>query len=269
MDLDLQTYSIGGDSAVNRIAGFVESVKTTGRSHNRIMIVEVFGRYAGHTVFRGGAAADADCILIPEICVDFDVVYAHMKQVYMRRIRESDTSTGTYVIVVTEGLHDSEGARTSDESVAADAFGHKKLGGSGKYVRECLMKRIKVDPDMKRLFKEQGLFIEGMNEMPDIRESTPKYLIRSGTTSALDSNYGRDLGAGAVVLLTNDISGVTVTEVNDGTVRFASINSMIKQRHVNDQMITFYESLGICFGRKPEPYRESWQEITGKPWSYL
>ena len=58
MDLDLQTYSVGGDSAVNRIARFVQDAKTTGRTHRRIMITEVFGRYAGHTALRGGVAGD-------------------------------------------------------------------------------------------------------------------------------------------------------------------------------------------------------------------
>ena len=42
------------------------------------MIIEVFGRYAGHTAFRGGVAADAVCILIPEIPVDFDAVEAKL-----------------------------------------------------------------------------------------------------------------------------------------------------------------------------------------------
>jgi 6-phosphofructokinase 1 len=80
MDLDLQSYSVGGDSAVNRIAGYVDQLRTTGRSHNRIMIVEVFGRYAGHTALKGGVAADADCILIPEVPIDFDIIYEHMKK---------------------------------------------------------------------------------------------------------------------------------------------------------------------------------------------
>ena len=38
MDLDLNTYSVGGDSSVNRIANYIEEIKTTGRTHNRIMI---------------------------------------------------------------------------------------------------------------------------------------------------------------------------------------------------------------------------------------
>mgnify|MGYP002073544959 FL=1 len=49
MDLDLMTYSVGGDSTINRIAEAVRDLRTTGRTHNRIIVMEVFGRYAGHT----------------------------------------------------------------------------------------------------------------------------------------------------------------------------------------------------------------------------
>ena len=58
MDLDLQTYSVGADSTINKIAVYADELKTTGRTHNRVIVMEVFGRYAGHTAFRGGIAAD-------------------------------------------------------------------------------------------------------------------------------------------------------------------------------------------------------------------
>jgi len=61
MDLDLQTYSVGGDSTINRISKFTDELRTTGLTHNRALIIEVFGRYSGHTAFRGGLGADADC----------------------------------------------------------------------------------------------------------------------------------------------------------------------------------------------------------------
>jgi 6-phosphofructokinase 1 len=62
---------------------------------------------------------------------------------------------------------------------------------------------------------------------------------------------------------------VTVINIDNGSVRYASIKSVIKQRTVNEQTIALYEALGICFGRKPEPYRESWQEVSGRPWSHI
>jgi 6-phosphofructokinase 1 len=269
MDLDLNTYSVGGDSAVNRIANYIEEIKTTGHTHNRIMILEVFGRYAGHTTFRGGVAGDADCILIPEIPVDFEIVYRHCRKTLMRRIRESDTHNGTYVIVVNEGLHDHAGVQTADETVAADAFGHKKLGGSGKFVREQLNKYLLADAEMKSFYKDMGLFIQDMNMLPEIRESVPKYLIRSGYSSALDINFGKDLGAGAVILLQDGITGVTVTGVREGNVQYMDTQKAIEQRLVDMNVVSFYECLGICFGRKPGKYKFGSEEVTDEAWKYL
>ena len=101
------------------------------------MVVEVFGRYTGHTAFRGGIAADADCILIPEIPVDFAEVYEHMKRYYMRRILRSDVNSGMYSIVVAEGIR-SEGGELFTEDGTRDVFGHIRLGGAAKYVRHAL-----------------------------------------------------------------------------------------------------------------------------------
>jgi len=85
---------VGGDSTINRIAEFAVDLKTTGRTHNRVIVLEVFGRYAGHTAFRGGVAADADAVLIPEVPVDFEILYQHAKKTLMRRILGSDVYAG-------------------------------------------------------------------------------------------------------------------------------------------------------------------------------
>ncbi|RME31614.1 MAG: 6-phosphofructokinase, partial [Candidatus Zixiibacteriota bacterium] len=150
MDLDLVPYSVGGDSTINRIAEFVRDLKTTGRTHNRIMVVEVFGRYAGHTAFRGGVAGEADAILIPEIPVDFNELYRHMKKVYTKRIIESDINAGTYTVVVAEGIKDASGSELYDDSAGVDPFGHRKLAGAGKYVAQELQKLLRDDDDIKQ-----------------------------------------------------------------------------------------------------------------------
>ena len=269
MDLDLHTYSVGGDSAVNRVAQYINDLRTTGNSHNRVMVLEVFGRYAGHTAFRGGIAADADCILIPEVPMDFDVVYEHMKETFMRRVRESEYKAGTYMIVVAEGMTDSTGSSITDDSIVVDSFGHKKLSGVGKYVRENLTKRIKNDPEIIQFMKEQGLYVEKMNEVPQIRETVPTYLVRSGNTTALDANFGKDAGAGAVILLTNGISGVTVTGVTDGNVEYILTEKAIKQRYVSEDMVAFYEKFGICFGRKGFLVNPKCISLDKASWCYL
>ena len=269
MDLDLQTYSVGGDSAINRIAQYINDVKTTGKSHNRIMIIEVFGRYAGHTAFRGGIAADADCILIPEVPIDFNVIYEHMKKTYMRRVSESENKAGTYIIVVAEGIKDSMGTTITDELVPADSFGHKKLHGTGKYVREHLSELIKNDPEIIQFMKKQGLFVEKMNEVPEIRETVPGYLARSGNTSALDVNFGKEAGAGAVILILNGISGVTVARVVDGSVEYIPTKVAIKQRLVKEKTVAFHEKMGICFGRNPSEYSPKFVSPEKTEWCYL
>jgi len=269
MDLDLHSYSVGGDSTVNRIAQYIDELKTTGNSHNRVMIIEVFGRYAGHTAFRGGIAADADCILVPEVPVDFDIVYKHMKETFIRRVASDEYKSGTYVIVVAEGMTDATGCSITDDSVALDSFGHKKLSGVGKYVRENLTSRVKNDPEIIDFMKDQGLYVENMNEVPQIRETVLGYLVRSGSTSALDANFGKDTGAGAVVLLANGISGVTITGVINGKVQYIPTESAIKQRHISPEMISFYEKMGVCFGRSVLACSPECMGTDKAAWCYL
>ncbi len=269
MDLDLQTYSVGGDSAINKIAQFATDIKTTGATHNRVMVLEVFGRYAGHTALRGGIGADADCILIPEIPVDFKVVYEDLKKNIIRRIRESDVKAGTYTIVVAEGIKDASGQELYDESAGVDAFGHKKLAGAGKYVRDQLSKLMKADPDMKQFMKEEGMFVPGIYEALEVREVTPGHLIRSGSTSAYDVTFGLEAGASAVSLLISGITGVTIVNMVDGEIRYIQTKEAIKQRHVDLSVISFYETLSICFGRKMQKYEMKAKEHIGKVERYM
>ncbi len=254
MDLDLQTYSVGGDSAINKLASFVRDLKTTGTTHNRVIVLEAFGRYAGHTALRGGIGADADCILIPEIPVDFEIVYEHMKMVFTSRVENSDVKAGTYVIVASEGLTDAKGELIVDESAGTDAFGHKKLAGAGKYVREKLETIMKKDPEMTEFMKRVGMFIPDVYESPEIREVTPGHLVRSGNSSAYDVNFGKEAGAAAVILLKKGLSGNTIVKVRGTKISYKPTAEVIKQRQVDLNTVAFYETLGVCFGRKPREY---------------
>jgi 6-phosphofructokinase 1 len=260
MDLDLVPYSVGGDSAINRIGGFVRELKTTGRTHNRIMIVEVFGRYAGHTAFRGGVAGEADAILIPEIPVDFNELYRHMKKVYTKRIIESDINAGTYTIVVAEGLKDASGREMYDEAAGVDSFGHKRLAGAGKYVTQELKKRLAADDDIKGFMEAEGMFVDGLYMLPEIRTIVPSHLVRSGFSSAYDVNFGMEAGANAVILLLNGISGVTVTGYSNNTIHYMDIEKAIAQRYVDLVEVALYEQLGFCFGRVRTEYKPGCKE---------
>ncbi len=253
MDLDLQTYSVGGDSTINRIAKLSHDLKTTGKTHNRVIILEVFGRYAGHTAFRGGIAADADCILIPEIPVDFDAIYTHVKEHLWRRIFNCDVFSGTYTIVVAEGIKDENGKLIS-EGDGTDAFGHVKLSGAAKYVKAKIESMMKEDPEIKAFMKKAGMYVEGIFEIPEVRDVNPGHIVRAGESSAYDVNFGKSAGAGAVMLLLDGITGVTFSHLSgDGEIIYMTTKDAIEQRHVPIKFVDFYENLGICFGRKPAP----------------
>lgn len=263
MDLDLQTYSVGADSTISRIAEFAEDLKTTGQTHNRIIVLEVFGRYAGHTAFRGGVAADADAVLIPEIPVDFDILYAHCKDRYFNRIAKSDVHAGTYLIVVAEGLKDISGGDIVDESAGLDAFGHKKLAGAGKYVCQELSKRFKADPMIESLMRNVGMFVKGIYETPEVRAVTPGHLVRCGHSSAYDVNFGKEVGGAAVLLLMKGIVGVTVVDVKGTVIRYMATGEAIKQRHVDLDQAAFHEQLGLCCGRQPMAINPECKKIEG------
>ncbi|MBA4374182.1 MAG: 6-phosphofructokinase [Thermodesulfovibrio sp.] len=269
MDLDLQPYSVGGDSSVNRISVFARDLKTTGLSHNRVMVVEVFGRYVGHTAFRGGVGAEADCILIPEVPVDFDVVYAHMKTTYFNRILRSDVKAGTYMIVVAEGLKIAGGDMLYDESAGVDAFGHKKLAGAGKYVRQQLEKRLKADPEVIEFMKKTGMHVPGIYVIPEVREVTPGHLVRSGGSSAYDVNFGYKSGAAAVLLLLEGKTGSTVVNVEGQKISYLPTEEAIRRREVDIKEIALFESLGTCFGRTPEKYQYEFVEENRQPQRHL
>jgi 6-phosphofructokinase 1 len=264
MDLDLMPYSVGGDSTINRIASFVQDLKTTGRTHNRIIVIEVFGRYAGHTAFRGGIAGEADAILIPEIPVDFDELYRHMKKVYTKRITESDVNAGTYTIVVAEGLKDAGGRELYDDSAGVDAFGHKKLTGAGKFVIQELKKFLKDDREIEEFMLAQGMFVENLYALPEIRSVVPGHLVRAGFTSAYDANFGMEAGAAATYLLLQDIYGITVTGYQNGTIRYMDIAEAISQRNVDLDQIALYEQLGFCFGRVRKEFTARYEKVGGK-----
>ncbi len=263
MDLDLQTYSVGADSTINRIAALVEDLKTTAYTHNRIFAVEVFGRYAGHTAFRGGVAADADAVLIPEVPVDFDVLYEHCKNKYMSRIKNSDVKAGSYLIIVAEGLKDASGAELVDEAAGVDSFGHKRLAGSGSYVAQQLGKRFKADASVKDFMVKNGLYVKGANEAPEVRAVVPGHLVRCGHTSPIDANFGKEAGSGAVLLLLNGLSGVTVAKVTGQEVKYMNTADAINQRYVDPALISYHEQLGMCFGRKPVESKVDLKKVEG------
>jgi len=177
-------YCIGFSTAVTRSVEYINALRTPAGSHERIAVVELFGRNSGETSLIAAYLADADRALISE--VPFDV-----ERVAELVVADRDANPSRYAVVVV-----SEGASMLGGQVVEygqeDAYGHRKLGGIGQHVGDAL----------KRL---TGL---------DIVNQQLAYLMRAGAPDSLDRMVGTSFGALAVDQLRQGHTGVMVSLQN-------------------------------------------------------
>lgn len=122
MDNDLSgtDYTFGFDSSVTWAIEAMRSLQDTGRSHHRIMVLEVMGRHAGWVALFTGIASGADWILIPEEKTDTEKMCLHLKEVYKKNKYAS--------VVISEGVVLPE---INIEQESLDQFGHMILRNRG------------------------------------------------------------------------------------------------------------------------------------------
>ena len=126
-DLSGTDYTFGFDTAVAVCTEAIDRLHTTAESHNRVMVVEVMGRYTGWIGVMCGIAGGADAILIPEQPVTVEQTCADLQA---RHGRGKNFS----IVVVSEGYKlrfDSGEEREVAEEWTRDQFGHIRLGGIG------------------------------------------------------------------------------------------------------------------------------------------
>jgi 6-phosphofructokinase 1 len=135
-DLSATDYTFGFDTSVTVAVDAAERLIDTGRSHRRIMVLEVMGRHAGWVALYTGIASAADWILIPEEEVDVNKMCEHLKKVYERK--------KTALVVVSEGVV-LPGLKTEKEEL--DEFGHMilKKRGIGEQVAEVIEKNTGIE----------------------------------------------------------------------------------------------------------------------------
>jgi 6-phosphofructokinase 1 len=131
-DLLATDYTVGFQSAVEVVVEALERLHTTGESHDRIMVVEVMGRYAGWIALTAGLAGGAHAVLMPEIEFDPQRV---VDAIHRRHGRGASYS----VVVVAEGAKPMGGAFTVE--VAGDATRQEKLGGIGAKLSDMIASR--------------------------------------------------------------------------------------------------------------------------------
>ena len=158
-------YCIGFSTCVTRTLQMTHNLRTSAGSHERFLVLEVFGRYAGFTAMLPTMAGAANRCVIPEHKFDIDQLTELM-------VKDRVKHPSNYaVVLVSEGAMFTGGEMVFQDQ-AADAFGHKKLGGIGDLVSAELKARSP---------KFNG------GEAVDIINQRLGYLVRSGEPDAIDS----------------------------------------------------------------------------------
>lgn len=127
-DLPLTDYTLGFDTAVSIATEAIDRITTTAESHDRIMVVEVMGRYAGWIALHAGLASTADVVLIPEIPFDYEKI---VEKINLRASRGRDYT----MIVVAEGATEKGGSVLTKGKVIGQA---EQLGGIAERVAKTL-----------------------------------------------------------------------------------------------------------------------------------
>jgi 6-phosphofructokinase 1 len=185
-------YCIGFSTCITRTIQMTNSLRTSAGSHERFMVLEVFGRYAGFTAMLPTMAGAANRCVIPEH--KFNIEHLTELLVYDRNRNPSRYST----VLVSEGAM-FEGGEMVFQTSSADAFGHKKLGGIGDLVSEEL---TLLSPKFNN-----GKKIETINQKLG-------YLVRCGDPDAIDSIVPMAYGNLALDLILNRIHGRLVVLKN-------------------------------------------------------
>jgi 6-phosphofructokinase 1 len=130
-DLGRTEISVGFETAVWTATEALDRLQPTAASHDRVMILEVMGRDAGHIAIQSGIAGGADIILIPEIQYDLDVI---AKKIIS--IRE-DQGRNFALVIVSEAVKTATGSMVQMEH----ADGEKRYGGIGHYFADKISKK--------------------------------------------------------------------------------------------------------------------------------
>ena len=159
-------YCIGFSTCVTRTIELTHQLRTTAGSHERFLVIEVFGRYAGFTALLPTMAGAADRCVIPEY--PFDVERLTELMMHDRNHHPSRYS----VVLVSEGARMQHEEEMSFESAEKDDYGHRKLGGIGDKVAASL-KELSVKYN-------NGRRVNVVNQRLG-------YMVRSGDPDGLDS----------------------------------------------------------------------------------
>jgi phosphofructokinase-like protein len=219
-DLDATQTTFGFDTAVACAVDALDRLHSTAQSHNRVMVLEVMGRYAGWIAAYAGLAGGADVILIPEIKFNHDAI--------QRKIlaREAEGKHFTIVIVAEGVTIEGQGFITSNET-GTDR--EARLGGIGHMVAAEIENRSK---------KETRCVVLG-------------HLQRGGQPTQWDRQLCTRFGVHAFQMIAREQFGFMVALKENGMMGPVTLKDAInKIRRVDPagELVMTARALGISFG---------------------
>ncbi|PIE33834.1 6-phosphofructokinase [candidate division KSB3 bacterium] len=197
-DLPLTDRTFGFDTAISTVTEAIDRIHSTAESHDRVVIMEVMGRYTGWIATYSGIAGGADCILIPEKTFSVEDV---CKLIRRRHQRGKDFS----IIVVAEGARPKELNRFVVKTEKVDEFGHKQLGGIGNLIAQEIEKLTGFETRVTML----GPIQRGGSPTPFDRVLATRFGVKAAEMAEVGS-FGK-----MVSLQGNDIVEVKLAELID------------------------------------------------------
>lgn len=216
-DVGITERSIGFDTAVNIATEALDRLHFTATSHDRVMILEVMGRDAGHIAICAGIAGGANVILIPEIPYTLEKV--------CRKIRERQEQGQHFcVVIVSEAVCTEAGEAVK----ISDRFGDCRLGGIGQYLAD-------------RISASSGA---------ETRVTVLGHTQRGGIPSPLDRLIASAFGVAAVDLIANEQYDQIVTWQQRQVMNVPIAEAIGHYQAVdpNGTLVKTARGLGICLG---------------------
>jgi phosphofructokinase-like protein len=220
-DIDATLMTFGFESAVACAVDALDRLHSTAESHNRVMVLEVMGRYAGWIAGYAGLAGGADVILIPEIPFNYEAIDAKIRQ------REA-TGKHFTLVAVAEGARPAGGEFVTAGEAGADR--EARLGGIGQVVAAEIERRTG---------KETRVVVLG-------------HLQRGGAPTAYDRQLCTRFGWYAVEMIAASRYGVMVALTHDGIDSVLLTDAIDRIRTVppDGELVRMGRALGISFGNE-------------------
>ncbi|NOX32660.1 MAG: ATP-dependent 6-phosphofructokinase [Deltaproteobacteria bacterium] len=222
-DLEKTDYTFGFQTAVQVACDAMDRLHTTGKSHHRVMILEVMGRNAGWIALEAGIAGGAHIILIPEIEYKIENV---IKKI---RFREKGGSPFS-IIMIAEGAREKDGNTVKAQEAKGRLQGVEKLGGVGFYLAKMIEKKIDLE----------------------VRTTVLGHIQRGGSPNSFDRVLGTRLGSFAVDAAAQGKFG-TMAALKTPDIVLVNLKDLagkVRKVSVDSGLIRCAESIGINMGRE-------------------